>query len=281
MRTSSDQRDAPSVATVLTPADSMIEQLTLPLFAPCDATPEPVVAPPDAPTADPTLAFARVFRRMGLKRPLPEFQVEYRPFSSLRSTVRLRGNQLRVSISDLLAPSPPIVLEALAEILLGKVFRRRASREARECYLAYVFKESTRKRIEETRRRRGHKMQRPARGRCFDLAEIFDDLNRRYFAGALAPTRLGWSPRRSRTILGHYDSAHASITISRLLDSPKVPRYVVEYLMFHEMLHVQCPVERRGARRVVHSRQFREAERRFAQYALARRRLKQISGRME
>src|SRR5579863_2224167 len=178
----------------------MIEQLTLPLFAPCDATPEPVVVPPEAPTADPTSAFARVFRRMGLKRPLPEFQVEYRPFSSLRSTVRLRGNQLRVSISDLLAPSPPIVLEALAEILLGKVFRRRASREARECYLAYVFKESTRKRIEETRRRRGNKMQRPARGRCFDLAEIFGDLNRRYFAGALAPTRLGWSPRRTRAL---------------------------------------------------------------------------------
>lgn len=258
----------------------MIEQLPLRLFAPRDTALEPVAAL-EAPAVDPVLAFVRAFRRMGLKRSLPEFQVEYRPFSSLRSTVRLRGNQLRVSISDLLAPSPSIVLEALAEILLGKVFRRRASREARECYLAYIFKESTRKRIEETRRRRGHKVQRPARGRCFDLVEIFNELNRRYFAGELPPTRLGWSPRRSRTILGHYDSAHSSITISRLLDSPKVPRYVVEYLMFHEMLHIRYPVERRGARRVVHSRAFREAERRFPQYAQARRRLKLISGRLE
>lgn len=258
----------------------MIEQLTLPL-APLASGPAPNGAKPEELAADPALAFVRVFRRMGIKRPLPEFQVEYCPFSSLRSTVRLRGNQLRVSISDLLAPSPPIVLEALAEILLGKVFRRRASREARECYLAYIFKESTRQRIEETRRRRGRKVQRPARGRCFDLGEIFDDLNRRYFEGALPSTRLGWSPRRSRTILGHYDSAHASITISRLLDSLQVPRYVVEYLMFHEMLHIRYPVERRGARRVVHSRQFREAERRLPNYEQARQRLKLMSGRVE
>lgn len=259
----------------------MIEQLALPLSLPLDGGPAADAAKPEESTADPALAFVRAFRRLGIKRPLPEFRVEYRPYSSLRSTVRLRDNLVHVSISDLLAPSPLIVLEALAEILLGKVFHRRASREARECYLAHVFKESTRKRIEETRRRRGRKVQRPARGRCFDLGEIFDELNRRYFAGALPPTRLGWSPRRSRTILGHYDSAHASITISRLLDSPQVPRYVVEYLLFHEMLHIQYPVERSGARRVVHSRQFREAERRFPQYAPARRRLKLISGRVE
>jgi hypothetical protein len=259
----------------------MIEQLTLPLDVPLDAGPRPDGTKPQASAADPALAFVRAFKRLGLRRPLPEFRIEYRPYSGLRSTVRLRDNLVCVSISDLLAPSPPIVLEALAEILLGKVFRRRASREARECYLAYVFQESTRRRIEETRRRRGRKVQRPARGRCFDLGEIFVDLNHRYFGGTLPPTRLGWSPRRARTILGHYDSAHSSITISRLLDSPQVPRYVVEYLMFHEMLHIRYPVCRDGDRRVVHSREFRKTEKAFPEYEQARGRLKLMSGRME
>ena len=259
----------------------MIEQLSLPLTPPSSGGPAAGLDAASSPAADPVVAFARVFRRLGLRRPLPDFRIEYRPYTSLRSSVRWRDNRVWVRISDLLAPSPPIVLEALAEILLSKLFRRRASREARECYLAYVFKESTRRRIEETRRRRGHKKQRPARGRCYDLEQIFANLNRRHFKGALPPTRLGWSPQRARTILGHYDSAHGSITISRLVDSPAVPRYLVEYLMFHEMLHIRYPVGRRGDRRIVHSFEFREAEKEFPNYQQARRRLKMMAGRVD
>ena len=259
-----------------------MEQLSLPLDLPVDRAPDSLPgAPTPAAAADPAVAFVRVFRRMGLKRPLPDFRVEYHAYAGLRSTVLLRDNQVRVRLSDLLAESPPIVLEALAEILLAKLFRRPASHEARECYLAYVFKESTRRRIEEARRERGGKIQRPARGLFFNLEEIFEDLNRRFFKGELPRVRLGWSAQFSRTLLGHYDAAHHAITISRLLDSPRSARYLVEYLMFHEMLHIKYPVERRGHRRVVHSRQFREEEKRFPKYELARRRLRRMSGRME
>jgi predicted metal-dependent hydrolase len=52
---------------------------------------------------------------------------------------------------------------------------------------------------------------------------------------------------------------------------------LVEYLMFHEMLHMRYPVERVGHRRVVHSRAFRQAEKRFPHYERARRRLREIS----
>lgn len=216
-----------------------------------------------------------------MRRPLPDFEVDYRPYAGLRSTIHLKGSVVRARLSDLMAESPPLVLEALAEILLAKLYRREASREARECYLAYVFNEATRRKIEETRRERGSKRQGPARGKCFDLEEIFAELNQGYFDGRLEAPRLGWSSKRSRTILGHYDSAHSTITISRLLDSPKVPRCVVEYLVYHEMLHIRYPVERVGHRRIVHSDAFREAERRFPHYEEARRRLKLTSGRME
>ncbi|PYU92697.1 MAG: hypothetical protein DMG25_11445 [Acidobacteria bacterium] len=264
------------------PVHSIMEQLSLPLGLPADwAQDPPQSAPTPAGAADPAAAFVRAFRRMGIKQALPDFRVEYHAYAGLRSTVRLRDNQVRVRLSDLLAESPPIVLEALAEILLAKLFRRPASREARECYLAYVFKESTRRRIEEARRERGGKRQRPARGWVFNLDEIFEDLNRRFFKGKLPAVRLGWSAQLSRTILGHYDAAHHTITISRLLDSPRSARYLVEYLMFHEMLHIKYPVERRGHRRVVHPRQFREEEKRFPKYELARRRLRLMSGRME
>jgi hypothetical protein len=176
----------------------------------------------------------------------------------------------------LLAEASPLVLEALAEILLARIFHRRPSREARECYLAYTFRPAMRSRIDAARRERGSKRLLPARGRHHDLEEIFHGLNHRFFQGQLPPSRLGWSHNNSRHILGHYDSGHGTIIISRKLDSPAVPRYLVEYVVYHEMLHIWFPVERRGQRRVVHSREFREAEKKFPQYELACRQIKHL-----
>jgi hypothetical protein len=220
--------------------------------------------------------FERVFRRFGLRQPPPGFGVDFRPYAGMRSSIRLKDSLARVHISDLLADAPPLVLEALAEILLSNVYRRRPSREARECYLAYVLSPRIRRKTEAARRKRGRKHLLESRGRHFDLAEILEALKRRFFRNQLPPLRVGWTLRRSRTILGHYDSAHRTISISRWLDSPRVPRYLVEYLVFHEMLHAIYPVERDGHRRIVHSRRFRAAEKKFPKYVEARRKLKLI-----
>ena len=179
-------------------------------------------------------------------------------------------------ISDILAEAPPIVLEALAEILLAQLFRRRASDEARECYMAYIFEPTVRRRVDEARRTRGRVRLLPACGRHYDLAEIFSRLNSRFFNGELSSCRIGWSTRPSRSILGRYDPAHHTITISKSLDSESIPLEIVEYLVFHEMLHIRIPLERRGSRRVVHSRAFREAEKAFPNYRHVRERLKNI-----
>ena len=226
--------------------------------------------------APPEFVFARVFRRLGIKRPVPDFHIEYRPFSSLRSNINLQGNRAKVRISDVLEQAPPLVLEALAEILLAQLFRRRPSTEARECYLAYVFEPAVRRRIDENRRQRGRLRLLPAQGRHYDLEEIFALLNRKFFKDELSCRRIGWSPKSSRSVLGHYDPAHHTITISRSLDSASVAPEVVEYLVFHEMLHIHIPLERNGSRRVMHSRAFREAEKQFPGYRRVRDMLKGI-----
>ncbi len=230
--------------------------------------------PPDA-----EIAFAKVYRRMGLNGPPPRFRVGYYPFAGLRSTISRRGAESPVEarLSDLLVSAPALVLEALAEILIASLFRRRPSREARDCYRAYVLAPAMRRRIDAVRRERGTKHLLTPRGKCYDLEKLFAGLNRNYFGGKLLPPRLGWSLVRARTVLGHYDSAHRTITVSRWLDSPSVPRYVVEYLVFHEMLHMRFPTERKGTCRILHSPAFRVAEKQFPQFRQARRYLKRIA----
>lgn len=193
--------------------------------------------------------------------------MSFRRFTGLRSAIRTpRKNFIEAQLSDLLEEAPPLVLEAIAEILITRLFGMRTSREADECYKAWAASQPVVRRTEEIRRLRGRKRLLPPQGSCFNLKAVFDDLNHRFFGGELGGVRIGWSPNRSRTMLGHYDSSHRTITVTRWLDGRRVPRYVVEYLVFHEMLHARFPVEHRNHRRVVHSKAFREAEREFPDY---------------
>jgi predicted metal-dependent hydrolase len=55
-----------------------------------------------------------------------------------------------------------------------------------------------------------------------------------------------------------------------------VPRYAVEYLVYHEMLHLRHPVKMRGSRRCVHSKAFQEEEKLFPQLAQAKKFLRYL-----
>jgi hypothetical protein len=74
---------------------------------------------------------------------------------------------------------------------------------------------------------------------------------------------MSWSQTKTRRILGHYDPAHNAIIISRIFDHVAVPRYVLEYIVYHEMLHLKHPVRLRGSRRCVHSAEFQAEEKLF------------------
>ena len=77
-------------------------------------------------------------------------------------------------------------------------------------------------------------------------------------------------------MLGHFDPSHNAIVISRVFDHPAVPRVALEYVMFHEMLHLRYPVDHAGARRRVHTREFRAAEKVFPRLAEAKQILKEL-----
>jgi predicted metal-dependent hydrolase len=80
-----------------------------------------------------------------------------------------------------------------------------------------------------------------------------------------------WSGERARNRLGHYDPAHNAIVVSRVFDHPRVPRVVVEYIVYHEMLHLKHPVRMRGTRRCVHSKEFQAEEKMFPRLDEAKR----------
>jgi predicted metal-dependent hydrolase len=70
-------------------------------------------------------------------------------------------------------------------------------------------------------------------------------------------------------MLGHHDENHSTIVISLSLDDRSVPDYVVEFVLFHEILHIVYPTRIVGGRRQIHSPEFRRHERTFRFYDAA------------
>jgi hypothetical protein len=224
----------------------------------------------------PEQIYLRVFRRLRPRTAPPAVKVEFCRFANANSFVRMQGGEMHVRITDALEGAPAPVQEALAYILLGKLFRRDVGRAYSLRYRRWLNRGDVRRHLMTLRSVRGRKQLSGPKGKHYDLDDIFEDLNLRFFHGLMARPRLSWSPRRSRTMLGHWDPAHNAIVLSRFLDGDNVPRLAVEYVMFHEMLHLRFPIEHHGPRRCVHTAAFREAEKQFPGLAEARAALKRL-----
>ena len=117
-------------------------------------------------------------------------------------------------------------------------------------------------------------------GETHNLREIADHLNLRYFEGRLR-VRITWGKasgetahncRRTRTSslqLGSYSYEDRLIRIHRVLDRPGIPRFVVESVVFHELLHADLPPVHQGGRRLFHTHEFRRREREFRHFQRA------------
>jgi hypothetical protein len=220
--------------------------------------------------------FQESYRDLRPEGSLPPLKIEFFAFANVNNTVRLRDGELLVRLSDLLEGSPETVLRAIAHILLAKMYRKPIDRGHAARYRKYVASHEIVQKAHLVRQMRGRKLLRSPRGYFYDLDAIFEDLNTRFFHGLLARPRMSWSPTRTRRILGHYDPAHNAIIISCIFDHFAVPRCAVEYIVYHEMLHLKHPVKLRGSRRCVHSAEFQAEEKLFPQLAEANAFLKRL-----
>src|SRR5579885_350401 len=220
--------------------------------------------------------FARVFREMKPRTPLPSIQIKFRTYANANAQVRLGDGHLEVRLADTLAGAPDSVIEALAEILLSKLFRRPVPIHSNDRYRRYLNRRDVRTRLDLIRQIRGRKRVEHPQGHTYNLEEMFEELNFRYSHCLMARPVLGWSPHASRTMLGHYDPPHNAIVLSRILDRPTTPRLAVEYVLFHEMLHLRYPAEHNGARRCVHTKAFKLAEKQFEKLKEAKALLKRL-----
>ncbi len=177
-------------------------------------------------------------------------------------TVRRRAGQLRVGVHHMFLDASASVLGALVRYVVG------GDRDASLLVGRFIDAHHHRLRAERAPFRPLH-----TKGQCHDLSRLFQQLNARYFGGT-HDALVSWGKKaRSRRAqprksikLGSYSAVERLIRIHPVLDRPWVPRYFVEYVLFHEMLHHTLA---RSQSRRLHTPEFREREARFAAYEQA------------
>jgi len=221
--------------------------------------------------------FLDAFHHLGRNRGIPVIDVRFYPYAGLRHTIRVRSGQVYVRLSDLIKDCPPEVMRSLAFVLVARLLGKKVPVVHERVYRDYSLTPEVMRSSDIARRHRGRKMISSAQGNSYDLDKMFSKLNRRYFDSSLEKPTLTWSQRKTRSILGHHDRVYETITISKSLDSAQVPDWFVEFILYHEMLHIKHAARMINGRRYYHTTAFRQDERRFARYDDAQRWLEQVA----
>jgi hypothetical protein len=116
-----------------------------------------------------------------------------------------------------------------------------------------------------------------AQGSYYNLDELFERIDREYFGGKMLKPRLVWSGVLSSRKLGHYERTRDRVVMSQILDDRRIPRCVVEFVLYHELLHKHHGIKWVNGRCLVHTPEFRHSEGKFRQYQEAESFLKQMA----
>lgn len=195
-------------------------------------------------------------------------------FTENRSTMisfRRRGGRLAVRLHRMFRHADEPVLDALARFI--------GNRDARSSEVLDAFIAEHQQEVRARPARQGA-LDRPAKGRHHDLRAALARVGATYFGGSV-DVGIGWGRapsrgrpsrrRRSRSrALATYSYSERTIRVSPVLDSADVPEYVVDWIVYHEILHHVLPVEEADGKRRYHTERFRLLERAFAEYDAAK-----------
>jgi hypothetical protein len=161
-------------------------------------------------------------------------------------------------------PTPMICFSrGLFEALAGLLLRREPNRQVILEAMAAETYQDTQAELEAL----GGVVELTA-GMAHDLALAFGRVNEEYLGG-MDPPRLTWNRTFAGRKFGHYDPLRDTVMVSATLDRDSVPEFVVDFIMYHELLHKKHGIDWRNGQARTHTPAFRQEERHFAQFSEA------------
>ena len=178
------------------------------------------------------------------------------------SIISVKGtrNAYTLRLHHMFLDAPEPVLKLLSGYILGR------SKGVRKRLRAFI-NENEWKIRSQVKPRSPRKVKITTQGKHADLQDSFERLNRDFFDGCNT-CRITWGHRRKRkrqksVRLGSYSPETEIIRINRILDKQGVPDYVLDDIIYHEMLHHHLGIKKKNGRTSYHHEIFKEMENRF------------------
>ncbi len=198
----------------------------------------------------------------------PEKEIKYsvslkysRKFKPYNANVKLYSNKLMFHLSKEWKKISKDIQIGLVQELLTKILKDKKKTMNIELY--NLFMKNVHLAIPKTKTDE-------------QLEESFDRINEAYFNGMLDKPNLQWG-NSSTSKLGSYEYGSDAITISAIFknENPKL----LDYVMYHEMLHKKFKFESKNTRNLHHSPEFRRMERKFENRDLIEREISRLARR--
>lgn len=219
-----------------------------------------------------------IFREIGSRMGYRKVSACYYPYRDFKSTWTRTNTDIRLKISDYLSDCRPEILFQFARALYSMIStgsRMRYPQSLINWLRSPYFIEKKR----PVYLSRSRNLTLSQRGEVYDLNESFSRLVESGLIKDCGDVYLTWTRRPNRRRMGYCSVLMRTVAISSLLDSPSVPQRLVDYVLYHELLHILLNSADLSTN---HSRLFREMEARFPEQKEAERLLcRLVSGKGE
>ncbi|MEK6983601.1 MAG: SprT-like domain-containing protein [Nanoarchaeota archaeon] len=180
------------------------------------------------------------------------FSLKYsRKFKPYNANVKLYGNNLIFNLSKEWKKISKEIQIGLIQELMAKILKEK-TKKTMNMELYNLFMKNVHLAIPKTKT-------------DAILEQSFDKVNETYFNGMLDKPNLQWgNPSTSK--LGSYEYGSDTITISTIFKSAQ--QELLDYVMYHEMLHKKFKFQNKNGRNLHHGSEFRKMEAKFENKAL-------------
>jgi hypothetical protein len=209
-------------------------------------------------TLEMSTELADVFGSLGREHGYDDIAAEFAPYKEFKSTWRRSGRSVRFQISDYLGGADREVLEDFAVSLYERVSRgaRRSIYTPR--LTSWLMSREFLSRNQPLYLERSRNLSLDHCGKAYDLQEAYLSLRDQGLVRNCPDAVFNWTVRGNRMRVGYCSVLMQVIAVSSILDNAAVPSFVSEYVLYHEILHIQDGL--RPDRRH-HDKEFHERER--------------------
>jgi hypothetical protein len=213
------------------------------------------------------------FLTVGQRYGYNQVDAEFHPFKEFKTTWQRCGNNAEFKVTDYLADASPEIIEEFAQCLFRRIQQRR-SEVYTEPIRNWLQSSSFIERNQPIYLRRSRNLLCSPRGVHYDLREILESLQGQGLVNDDHSAFMSWTDKPNRFRMGYCSVLMKVIAISSILDSADIPKFVAEYVLYHEMIHLEKGLDSMKSQ---HNADFRRMERKYPRFREAEDWLKRIA----